>query len=368
MRIALVTEFYYPHLGGVTEHVHNLSLQLRKLGHEPLVVTSRMGKEYRDEPFVRRVGVSRVFYSNGSFCRVTTGWALGRQIERLLKREAIDVVHLHGALAPYLGMAALPVARRLGIPVVATFHSWFPRAPFYRIFKKAFQKDLDGIAAKIAVSEPVIAALSRYFRADWEIIPNGVNVGYFHPNGRVPDDALRRGPRLLFLGRLDPRNGLDTILAAMPMILARHPQTRLVVAGDGPLRRYYERKAAPLGESVRFLGHVYEERPAHYGSSDLYVCPTTRASFGITLLEAMACGTPMIVSDIIGFRELVEGGNEAVLVPANQPDAWARAAVELIEDPRRREAMGAAGLSKAERFSWPRIARRVLDVYERVTG
>jgi phosphatidylinositol alpha-mannosyltransferase len=152
----------------------------------------------------------------------------------------------------------------------------------------------------------------------------------------------------------------------MPMILEHHPRTHLLIAGDGPLRRYYARKAAPLGESVRFLGHVYDERPGHYGSSDLYVCPTTRASFGITLLEAMACGTPMIVSDIIGFRELVDGGGEAVLVPADQPEAWARAAVELIEDPRRREAMGAAGLVKAEQFSWPRIAKRVLDVFERV--
>jgi phosphatidylinositol alpha-mannosyltransferase len=368
MRIALVTEFYYPHLGGVTEHVHNLALQFRKLGHEALVVTSKMGDGRGDESFVRRVGASRVFYSNGSFCRVTTGWGLGKKIEAILREEAIDVVHLHGALAPVLGMAVLPVARRLRIPVVATFHSWFPRSPFYRVFKRKFQKDLDGIAAKIAVSEPVVEALSRYFRSTWQVIPNGVNVGYFHPNGRVPTDALRRGPRLLFLGRLDPRNGLDTILAAMPMILPHHPRARLIVAGDGPLRRYYERKAAPLGDSVRFLGHVFDERPEHYGSSDIYVCPTTRASFGITLLEAMACGTPMIVSDIIGFRELVDGGAEAVLVPANRPDAWARAAVELIDDPARRESMGAAGLVKAERFAWPNIAKQVLGVYERVVG
>jgi phosphatidylinositol alpha-mannosyltransferase len=229
-----------------------------------------------------------------------------------------------------------------------------------------FQKDLDAIAAKIAVSEPVVEALSRYFESTWEVIPNGVNVGYFHPNGRMPADALNRGPRLLFLGRLDPRNGLDTILAAMPMILARHPQTHLVVAGDGPLRRYYERKAALLGDSVHFVGHVFHERPEYYGSADIYVCPTTRASFGITLLEAMACGTPMIVSDIIGFRELVDGGREAILVPVDRPEEWARAVVELIDDPARRGAMGAAGLVKAERFAWPSIARQVLGVYERV--
>jgi len=366
MRIALVTEFYYPHLGGVTEHVHNLARQFQRLGHTAIVLTSNMEGQGHDDPFVRRVGVSRVLYSNGSFCRVTTGWNLGKGIEKILCDEKIDVVHLHGALAPTFGMAVPPVARRLGIPMVATFHSWFPRSPGYRLLNGYFQRQLDSIAAKVVVSEPVISALSRYFTAEWEIIPNGVNVGYFHPNGRGPTDALKRGPRLLFLGRLDPRNGLDTILSAMPMILPHYPNTRLIVAGSGPLRRHYERRAASLGDSVQFVGHVFDERPEIYGSADIYVCPTTRASFGITLLESMACGTPMIVSDIIGFRELVDGGAEAVLVPADQPAAWAKAAIDLIGDPDRRVVMGAAGLIKAKRFAWPKIGREVLQVYERV--
>ena len=208
--------------------------------------------------------------------------------------------------------------------------------------------------------------MSKYFRAEFEIIPNGVNVEYFHPNGRRPSDALTSGPRLLFLGRLDPRNGLDTVLAAMPEILAAYPATQLTVVGDGPLRGYYQRKARPLGDRVRFAGAVFTERPDYYGTADLYLCPTTKASFGITLLEAMASGTPMIVSDITGFRELVDGGAEAVLVPKGDPAAWAGAAAALIGDPARRGTMGAAGLAKAARYAWPRVADRVLAVYERV--
>lgn len=368
MRIAFVSEFYYPHLGGVTEHVYNLSRELRVLGHSTIVITSNMRGQTREDPGVHRIGRSRVLYSNGSFCRVTTGWRLHSEIAEILRRESVDVIHLHGALAPTLGMLVPPVARRLGIPMVATFHSWFPRSPFYRIFRGPFQRSLDGVAAKIAVSQPVVDALSRYFRAEWEIIPNGVDVEYFHPNGRMPADLLDRGPRLLFLGRLDPRNGLDTILNAMSLICPRYPRTLLIVAGDGPLRRYYERLAAPLGENVRFVGHVYDGRPEHYGAADIYVCPTRRASFGITLLEAMACGTPMLVSDIIGFRELVRGGREAVLVPPGDPKMWARAAVDLIGDPERRSAMTIAGRVKAEQFAWPKIARRVASIYERAAA
>jgi len=366
MRIALVTEFYYPHLGGVTEHVHHLALELRRRGHEATVVTSNMTGQGEDPPFVRRLGTSRLVYSNGSFARITTGFGLMRRMTAVLRETGAEVVHLQDALAPTLGLVASSAAWRMGLPVVGTFHTWFRRSPGYWAFRRLLQPRLDRLDARIAVSRPVVQAMSKYFRAEFEIIPNGVNVEYFHPNGRRPSDALTSGPRLLFLGRLDPRNGLDTVLAAMPEILAAYPATQLTVVGDGPLRGYYQRKARPLGDRVRFAGAVFTERPDYYGTADLYLCPTTKASFGITLLEAMASGTPMIVSDITGFRELVDGGAEAVLVPKGDPAAWAGAAAALIGDPARRGTMGAAGLAKAARYAWPRVADRVLAVYERV--
>ena len=366
MRLALVTEFYYPHLGGVTEHVHHLALELQRRGHEVTVITSRMKGSSTDAPFVQRIGTSRVIYSNGAFARISTGWRLSRRIELALLAARADVVHVQDGLAPVLGPLAAGAAHRLGIPVVATFHSWFPRSIGYRVFRRPLQRRLDRLAATIAVSEPVVRALSRYFTARWEIIPNGVDVGLFHPNGRHPADPDREDPRLLFLGRLDPRNGLDTVLAAMPRILERHPATRLVVAGDGPLRTWYERAARPLGAAVQFIGHVNGERPARYGESDLYLCPTTKASFGITLLEAMACGIPLLASDIIGFRELVGDGASAVLVPRDDPDAWAVATLRLLSDPERRAAMGRAGRAKASLYAWPRVVDRIMAVYERV--
>jgi phosphatidylinositol alpha-mannosyltransferase len=152
----------------------------------------------------------------------------------------------------------------------------------------------------------------------------------------------------------------------MPRVLRSYPKAQLLVAGSGPLRRHYESRAREIGDSVRFLGTVYDERPDCYGTSDLYLCPTTRASFGITLLEAMACGTPLVVSDIIGFRELIDGGEEALLVRARDPQAWAEAVAELIGDPVRRAAMQVAGLRKAARYAWPRVTQRVIDLYRTV--
>src|SRR3954464_2999175 len=98
MRIALTTEYYYPHLGGVTEHVHNLALQLNALGHTAIVITSDMGDTSHDQPWVRRGGHRRVIFSNGSFARLTTGWNLTRSIRDILREESIDIVHIHGGL------------------------------------------------------------------------------------------------------------------------------------------------------------------------------------------------------------------------------------------------------------------------------
>ncbi len=371
MRIALVAEDYYPQLGGVPEHVHHLAHELIRRGHSVAVITSRISSPLRghsDDPFVRRIGRSLVIYANGGLARVTLGWQLERRLHDLLRTGGYDLVHVHGGLAPTFGIVAPLAAFRAGIPVVATFHSWFPASAAYRMFRRPLQGILDRHAARIAVSAPVVDALSRYFRGEWEVIPNGVDTRFFRPNGRAPAEALESSPRLLFLGRLEPRNGLATVLAAMPAILDRYPGTELAVVGDGPWRPYYEWLARPLGRAVRFAGAALRERPELYGGADLYLCPVTRSSFGVTLLEAMACGTPIVASNVTGVREVVNGGSEAVLVPDGDPAAWADAVVRLLGDPRRRGAMGAAGRAKAMQFDWRLVADRIVAVHERVVA
>src|SRR5438034_247475 len=362
MRVALIAEDYYPQLGGVPEHVHHLALQLNAWGHDTTVITSRMRGAHSDAPFVRRVGTSLVVYANGGVSRITLGWRLGRQLEDLFRAGRYDLVHVQGGLVPTFGLLAPLAAWRVGIPVVATFHSWFPRSAGYRVLRPLWQPLLDRHAALIAVSQPVVDAMSRYFHARWEIIPNGVDVQFFQPNGRRPTDALARGPRLLFLARLEPRNGLGTLLEAMPRILERHPRARLTVVGDGPWRGYYERRARRLGAAVRFAGRVQGERPEYYGGADLYLCPTTRSSFGVTLIEAMACGTPIVVSDITGFRELVRGGRDGRRCYLTFDDGPNPSATEAILDMLSARDVPAAFFLVGEHVRrHPALARRIAE-------
>src|SRR5256884_3031510 len=141
MRIALVAEDYYPQLGGIPEHVHNLALQLNAWGHTATVVTSQMG-DSRDAPFVRGGDTSRVIYANGGVSRITTGWRLRRRLEQLFRAGRYDLVHVHGGLAPTLGLVAPFAAWRAGVPVVAPLHSWFSRSLGCPGFRRPFPKNL----------------------------------------------------------------------------------------------------------------------------------------------------------------------------------------------------------------------------------
>src|SRR5256885_8985918 len=153
MRIALVAEDYYPQVGGVPEHVHNLALQLNAWGHTATVVTSHMG-DYRDAPFVRRVGRSRVIYANGGVSRITTGWRLRRRLEQLFRAGRYDLVHVHGGLAPTLGLVAPFAAWRARVPVGAPLHSLVARSLGFPVFPRPVPKILDRPGAPVSVRQP----------------------------------------------------------------------------------------------------------------------------------------------------------------------------------------------------------------------
>jgi phosphatidyl-myo-inositol alpha-mannosyltransferase len=275
-----------------------------------------------------------------------------------------DLVHVHTPLAPTLPLLAIDES---DCPVVGTFHTQLGcRVTAYDLGRDYFQRRMDLIAAAIAVSPTAAASAGRYFRTDWTIIPNGVDLTLFRPDAPRPAALAGDTPTLLFLGRLDPRNGLGTLLKAFSRIRRIAGRAiRLVVVGGGPLRRFYEARASP---DVHFVGPTLEGRPGYYAHSDVYVCPSTRASFGITLLEAMACGTPIVCSDAEGFRQVVTDGREAFVAPIADVDAFAEALVTLLDDATLRAQMGAAGRRRALEFGWPRVAEQVVDVYHRVLG
>ena len=366
LRIALVTEYYYPHLGGVCEHVHFFAREARRRGHHVDVITSHIpGAEA--QPNVIRVGRSQPVYCNGSQARITLGWNLRKEVRRVLKQGRYDIVHVHSPLTPVLPILAIEEA---DCPVVGTFHTYFDRSIGYTLGNRFFQKRLNMLSTAIAVSNSTTVALNRYFEADWKIIPNGIDTDVFHPSAPPPPGLTRDVPTILFLGRFDPRNGLTTLIESFQKVKGRGKkgrEARLVVVGDGPLREHYY-KQANGDKDITFVGAVLEGRPSYYAHSSVYACPTTKASFGITLLESMACETPVVCSDILGFRDVVVNEREALMHPCGDRDALADSLVRVLDDQGLAIQLGTTGRQNSLEYSWASVTSRVLDVYQNVLG
>jgi glycosyltransferase involved in cell wall biosynthesis len=174
-------------------------------------------------------------------------------------------------------------------------------------------------------------------------------------------------PVILFLGRFDPRNGLTTLIESFKKVRGRNREAQLVVVGDGPLRKHYY-KAAGGDPDITFVGSVLGSRPSYYAHSAMYACPTTKASFGITLLESMACETPVVCSDILGFCDVVKHEREALMFHCGDREALADSLVRLLDDETLRARLGKAGRQQAQLYGWGNVTEAVLDVYSAVLG
>ncbi len=370
MRIGIVTEYYEPSVGGIQEHVRHFAREARNLGHSVTVVTSAMPdvladgvREPRnDGPVVVRIGRSFPVYNNGGVGRVTGGRRLSAAVRDLLAASAFDVVHVHAPLTPVLPILAIHHATG---PVVGTFHTNFEPGLGFRLARGVLQRYLDRLDAKVAVSRACLRAFRGRLDADFRIVPNGIDVDRFAHGRRLRrfDDGKLN---VLWVGRVEPRNGLDRLLAAF-VEARRSIDARLVVVGDGPLLPRYRARVPPeISGDVVFAGTVVDERPDYYASADVYCAPTRIASFGVTLLEAMSAGVPVLASDIDGFREVVRHGVEGELVPHSDTGAWARALLRLARDRRLAASYGTAGRRTARRYDWPVVAREVLGIYRSI--
>jgi glycosyltransferase involved in cell wall biosynthesis len=157
------------------------------------------------------------------------------------------------------------------------------------------------------------------------------------------------------------------LIGAFKQVRARGVPARLIVIGDGPLRDRY-RALADGRDDIIFLGHVSDGLERYYAHASVYACPATLGSFGITLLEAMACATPIVCYDTPGFRGVVEDEEEALMTPPGDVTALADALVRVLDDAALRARMGKAGRVRAAAFAWPRVAEQTLAVYDRLVN
>ncbi|MBI3973702.1 MAG: glycosyltransferase family 4 protein [Chloroflexi bacterium] len=368
MKIALVTPYDYPFPGGVTEHISHLYACFREEGHEVRILAPSSRADVETvHPDVYRLGkrIIRV-PANQSVARLTLSLTLAHRVKQILNAERFDVVHLHEPFVPAL---PLTVLRHSQATNVATFHvsrdTYFGYV-YAKPFLKRFMRKLD---ACIAVSATAREFVSQYFPGDYRIIPNGIDVeAYERPQPPLPE--LNDGKiNLLFVGRVEKRKGLIYLLRALPYVKYHFPNIRLVVVGafdEEQIQEYRDFVHEAGLADVVFKGFVsQEEKIRYYQSCDIFCSPAIgRESQGVVLLEAMAAGKLVIASALEGYKTVVRHNVDGLLVPPADETALAVGLCRLLSDEQLRTRLAEAGRAKAQAYSWRKVARQILDVYD----
>ncbi len=367
----MVSDNYYPYIGGIAEHIHHLAVELRQRGHTVKILTTKVGgrtiaclDKVPDEDQVFRVGRGLIIRSNKSFTRVPIALRPHARVKKFFNQERFDIIHLHGSLAPTLPLVALQVSRAIN---VFTFHATHDQSIGYALCRSLLLPYFRAIHGLIAVSETARASTAKYFPGNYRVISNGVDVDLFRPDVEPIPELNNSRPKILFLGRFEPRKGLKYLLMALPEVVREIPDVQLVVVGTGILGYAYQSYLnKSLEKNVYWAGLIPGElRPRYYRSCDIFCSPAIGyESFGIVLLEAMATGRPVVASDITGYRKVMTSGKEGFLVPPRDTSALARVLVKILKEPELARQLGENGRKRALEFSWKNIAGEVETFYQ----
>jgi len=374
MRIALVSPYSWTYPGGVTRHIEALAEQYLAAGHEVRVLSPvdpddrvalrlHRGARPSQRPlpdYLVPLGRTLGFPSNGAVsniaCGVSTLVGLRRELER-----GYDVVHLHEPVAPVPGWDSLMT---VDAPLVATFHCYSENVFSNHLANLlGARRRLNRLHVRIAVSQAAAWTGRRFYGGTYRVIPNGVDVPAQAPPPRAAEPVGDERPlRIAFIGQAVERKGLPVLLRAFEA-LREHVPASLHVVGVGA------EELAPLMLDTRdVVAHGKcsdEEKSAVLSEADVLCAPSLGGeSFGMVLTEAFAAGTPVVASDIAGYRDVVADGVNGVLVPRGDPTALAEALRDLALDPTHRAALSAAATESAARYAWPSVAAEVLGAYE----
>jgi len=354
VRIGLICPYSLTLPGGVQGQVLGLARVLRAMGHPTRVLGPCDGPP--PDAGVTPLGDSLPTAANGSMAPIAPDVPCALRTIRALRDEEFDVLHLHEPLAPGPTTTALFLAQS---PMVGTFHA-AGGSLAYDLLNRPVRWLSRRMDRMFAVSDDAAAMARDSLGGEYEVLFNGVEVQRSRRVAPWPTE----GPTVFFIGRHEPRKGLAVLLDAMAGLGS---DVRLWVAGDGP--ETDELRARVAGDvRIQWLGRISdEERTARIRGAHVFCAPSLRGeSFGVVLLEGMACDTPVVASDIGGYAKVARGGDDALLVPAGDAEALGAAIAKVLADPVLADRLVASGRERAEEFSMRRLADRYLEAYASV--
>jgi glycosyltransferase involved in cell wall biosynthesis len=370
MRIAYVLSLFHPVESGAERQALAQGKELARRGHQVRVITQMpTGWDLPEREVVGGVLIERVVRPIRVGPLFGLSFVAGVCRELRKRQDEIDLIHTHQALweAISCGFGRGWLIRRPTLIQPAS-------AGYFGEAEELMRTRGRAVLRGLAIRNTAYVAISEEIERQWlalgvprekmHRLMSGVDTSRFHPGPSGVAKSMPPGERIVFTGRLHPQKNLDVLLEAWPALLRSRPKARLVLVGDGPERSRLERRARELeiAAAVDFAGAVAE--PADYlRAGTAFVLPSRCEGMSNSLLEAMATGLPCLASEVGGNTDLLAGG-VGVLLPTDDPAAWARELDRLLGEPARAERMGRVALGLIERdYAIGRVVDRYVELY-----
>ncbi len=380
LSIAMICDPIGSNKSGIVVSTLRFAKILKDRGHNVIFIAAR-SKEHKGHSYHNGI---KAYRFRSIPIPKSGGWNLAfptvKELKKIFKEENINIVHI--ILPMSASIVAIKAARSLNIKMVAHSHSQpenlFTDVPKFiqPILNNAWNSYLawtyDKTESLIYPSEMAHTLLEKLSRKNQtsHIISNGIDtnefkpmpIGDFYKRFNIPEDTTK----LLFVGRLFPEKSVDTLIKAAPHIIQKHPHTHIMIVGDGHLRQKLEKLSSDLDvkKSITFLGLVSEnDKILAYNASDIFVLPSLAELEGMVVLEAKACGKPIIIADskMSASRFFVDG-NGFLFETKNHIDL-AKKTILLIADADLREKMGKVSLEKSKNYDIHRSVDKLEEVY-----
>lgn len=378
MRVLFVSDVFFPRVNGVSTSIATFRADLARLGVETLLVAPRYaGETVSEEHGVVRVAGSKV---PGDPEDRRMRWGALRRALAGLERETFDLVHVHTPfVAHYAGVRE---ARRRGVPVLATYHTFFeeylhhyvpvlPR-PLGRTLARAFTRSqCSAVQALVAPSEPLRQVLCEYgVDTPVHVIPTGLPADRFAPGNAARFRALAQlpahRPLVTYVGRVAHEKNIDFLVRVFERVRRSVPEAMLIIAGEGPAREPLRKLVGQLGltADVRFVGYLDRDTSLLdcYAAASVFAFASRTETQGLVLLEALAQGTPVVSTAELGTKSILAPACGAVIAEERE-EPFAAAVVQVLRDADLRGLLSAQARTYARGWSSASMAARLAELY-----
>lgn len=362
MKIGLVCPYNLFKDGGVQECVLSLQSDLSRRGHDVLIITFKPREIKGEIPsYVRMLGRGRDVKSPFNTTAQVSVTVDMDEVDDLFAKEKFDVLHFHEPWVPILSHQLLA---RSSAKNIATFHAKLPDTVMSRTIEKVvtpYTKSLlKYFSTLTAVSDAASKFVSTLTDRDIQIVPNGIDLSKY----KVQKSNEIKPNTILFIGRLEKRKGLKFLLNAVKKLQQTNRRVELLIAGDGPDRAQLERYAREREISAQFLGHVSEVEKFKLLAQATVFCSPARygESFGIVLLEAMACGLPVVAGDNLGYASVLTNTGRLSLVDPKNTAEFVRKLDIMMNDQPVRDLWKKWATGEVKQYAY----KNIVDQYEKI--